>query len=392
MPKMKLTDRGVRALPTPAKGQVEYWDESLPAFGVRVSYRGRRSFVVLVRVNGHKQRVTIGPYPIVPLGAARDKAIQAMRLAREGMDPAAEKKARRGAPTVAELADTYLQEYARKHKRSWKNDAVLIERYIKKELGSIRVTDLTRAKVRDMLRPIADRTGVQANRCLEVIRRIFSWAIAEDKVSIAANPASGIGKLTKEEKRDRVLRTDEIKALWDATETVPVWARAAVRLMLLTGQREGEVLGLDSAELDGVWWELPAERSKNGQAHRTYLCPLSRQIIAELTEGRVGRVFGRSRTALAKHWEKIKVRASIEDVRMHDLRRTTASQLAELGVGRFIVQRVLNHVDRQVTGTYDRYGYSKEKIGAMTQWEARLSEIVGQPPIPLNVIRLAANA
>jgi integrase len=389
---IKLTDRSIRSLPVPGRetAQVDYWDASLPGFGVRVSYGGRRAFVAMYRVNGVRRRLTIGPYPLMPLGDARERAKQAMRAALAGEDPTAARRARRQAMTVAELADLYIEDYAKPRKRSWKEDQSIITNYVKPALGKLKVMDVTRGQIRDMLRPLAERTAVRANRTAEVVRRMFSWAISEDKIVLQANPAAGIGKLNGEEtRRERVLKKDEIRALWAALEAEPAWARGCLRVMLLTGQREGEVLGMGTRELDGTWWTIPGERAKNGQTHRVPFTPFVSQIIAELTKGREGLVFGRKRTALATIWKAACERAGIEDARMHDLRRTAATTMGSLGVGRLVVSKLLNHADSKVTAIYERHGYDQEKLDALTRLEAHVLTMVGQVPVVLPPLRHA---
>jgi integrase len=400
--RVKLTDRTVRALPRPERGegQREYWDQDLPGFGVRVGHTGRRSFVVLFRVRGRKTRLTIGTCATWPLAEARERARKAMRAAATGDDPTAPDRARRGSLTVKELADLYIEQYAQKQKRTWKNDRSLIDTYIAPQLGGIRVPDLTRAQVRDMLRPIAESTSHQANRCLEVIRRMFSWGIAEDKIDIAANPAGGIGKIQAESKRTRTLREDEFPSLWAALEQEGKHLRAAVMLLLLTGQREMEVLHMSTTELDGTWWTIPAARSKNGIPHRVPLVPTARRIIAELTQDRPkgGFIFSRdgssalTRNAIAKYWPGVLERAKIEGLRFHDLRRTAATQMASAGIDRLVISKILNHADSKVTATYERYAYDREKAEALGKWEAQLLRLMGQPAGPSNVVPLAMSA
>ena len=235
-----------------------------------------------------------------------------------------------------------------------------------------------------MLRPIAETTTHQANRCLEVTRRMFSWGIAEDKIDIAVNPAAGIGKIQSEPKRARTLREDEFPRLWAALEPEGKHLRAAVMLLLLTAQREMEVLQMGTAEIDGAWWTIPPSRSKNGLAHRVPLVATARRIIAELTQGRPngGFVFSRdgssalTRNAVAKYWPGVLARAKIEDLRLHDLRRSAATQMASAGVDRLVISKLLNHADSAVTATYERHGYDQEKALALSLWETRLLQLV----------------
>lgn len=386
MPTVRLTSRSIEALPRPGPGQtdVTYWDEGLPCFGVRVGRR-TRSYVVAPRVRGKKGKITIGKTTNWPFAAARVRGQEIIRAAALGDHLAVAARTLRGSLTVKETMGRYIDEYAKPQKRTWQNDASLISSHINTAIGHISVADLTRADVRDMLRPIAERTSHQANRVLETFRKALNWAIAEEIVKLPANPAAGIGKVQKEERRTRVLREDEYPRLAAALASEGK-LRSEVLLLLLTAARKSEVRELHLTEIDGDWWVLPAARSKNGVEHRVYLVPTARQIIAELTAGRSGYLFSAdggaspiTRNAVAKHWPRVLQRAQIQDLRLHDLRRSAATGMASIGVPRLTISKILNHVDGSVTSIYERHGYDGEKRAALEAGEARLVTLMGLP-------------
>jgi integrase len=202
---------------------------------------------------------------------------------------------------------------------------------------------------------------------------------------IESNPAYQVPRPAPERSRDRVLSDDEIRRLWLALDSEPVRIASVFKLAILTAARRSEVLGMTWAELDldGGWWTLPAERSKNKLAHRVPLVAAALQMLRILHDGPhdIEFVFrgGRRGHPLAnpqKWLARVRTRAELSDFRLHDLRRTVASNLTRLGVPRLTVSKLLNHVESSVTAVYDRHSYDAEKRAALARWERRLSDIV----------------
>ena len=388
MPRINLTAKTLAALKPVGDRQVDYFDASLPGFCVRVSAGGQKSFGVLYRFGGRFRRLTLGGYPPLSLADARDMAREALRSARLGSDPVAEKKQERAAETFAELAEQYLERYARKRKSSWREDARRIKTNLNPVIGNIRAKDVTRADVRRILETIAERGApIEANRTLAVIRKIYNWAIGEDLLEV--NPAYRIPAPGAEHKRDRVLTHDEIRAIWKDLDNEEPRVAAVMRLRLLTGQRGGEIASMESGELDlrSGWWTIPAEKAKNGLSHRVPLtAPAVRIIEAQPrpTEGlsyvfpalRKGDSVRVTKENLVKATERIRERTGITDFTAHDLRRTAASMMTSMGIPRLTVSKILNHVERGVTAVYDRHSYDKEKREALEAWGRRLQMIV----------------
>src|SRR5205085_653599 len=183
--RMRFTDRGLKSIkPPPNPQQLDYFDDSLPGFGLRVSYNGRKSWIVLYRCNGVKGRLTLGRFEVLPLAEAREKAREALRAAGNGDDPAAQKHRNREAPTFKELADRYIEEYAKPRKRTWQKDRRLLDNNLIPALGRQKAHAITRADLRSELNKIRNRPApVEANRTFEVVRRLFNWAIEEEILS-----------------------------------------------------------------------------------------------------------------------------------------------------------------------------------------------------------------
>ena len=426
MPKLKMTARTLGTIRPPEKGQIDYWDEGTPGFGLRVSAGGRMAWQVMYRNDGGvKKRHTFNTYPSLGLGDAREQAKDFLRDVAKGSDPAADKQARLRADTVNELADLYISEYAKgpdfvrweeagspdpwiseagrktaipaPRKRSWKKDEAALKLHVRPKWGTRRANDITRRDVNDLLRKIAATSPIQANRVLEIVRKMYSWAIGGDVVDMDVNPCHEVKKPSKERARDRVLGDDEIRTLWPmAGEGAKITeaSRLALRLILVTAQRPGEVVGLRWSELSPDWaeeerplWTLPAERSKNGRAHEV---PLSKQAVVILNQAK--KLAGDSAFAFPSIRPGKPMRQSslshalgrseyfgLEHFSPHDLRRSATTHMTGegCGVSRFVVERVLNHTDRTVTGRhYDLYEYRSEKRAALTVWGSRLDAIL----------------
>jgi integrase len=283
----------------------------------------------------------------------------------------------------SELSRQYLERYAKRRKRSWREDQRRIRKSLLPALGDRPVGEIQRADVRRLLEAIADRgADIEANRTLALVRKIFNWGISMDLAE--TNPCALLPRPAPERRRSHVLRPAEIRALWRTLEEETPEASHALRLMLLTAQRGGEVVAMcwPDVEVDERCWTIPAESAKNGLSHRV---PLSEPALAILRErlsaaGSSPWVFPSPTrpdrwSGIQKAIQRVRRRAGIE-LRGHDLRRTAASAMASMGVPRLIIARILNHAESGVTAVYDRYGYDREKREALEAWGQRLEEIV----------------
>jgi integrase len=406
MPICKLTARNISTLPKPDEGQVDYFDEDLPGFGLRVSYGGKRTWIVMYRYNGVKRRMKLGNPDSLGLADAREEAREALRKAEKGIDPAAERKAaRQKKETVMDLAADYLDEYAKKNKRSWQKDESMLNNDILPAIGRKRLGDVTRKDIRELLKPIVDRGApIRANHTLEVVRGMFNWAIKE-KDLLSVNPAAMISKPGASVSRDRYLSEEEFKRFWKALDPAKMSPRgaAAFKVLALTGQRVMELIRARWADVDlakGIW-TIPRNNAKNRREHVVPLGPqahsLFRLLKAEAGERsewvfpspardlHVGRVF------IEKRIVRIRKAAGISDINVHDLRRTATTYWGKLRIEPHIKKRLLNHSEgANVTATYDRFLYFDEKRDALRQWEALLTEMISDKgPEGSNVVELA---
>lgn len=413
---MKFTDAGIKALKPRAERYIE-WADGTPGFGLRVSPQGRKSWVFMYRFEGRARMMTLGSFPEVGLAAARKAYGEAFEQAELGNDPAAGKvrgnKEDREAPTVATLVDEYMERWAKQRKRSWREDDRILRRDVVPEWGRRRARDITRRDVLALLDGIVERGApIQANRTLAVVRRMFNFAIERDMVE--ASPCHRVKAPAKETQKDRVLATDEIRAFWSGLDhpeaEIHPLMKLALRLMLATIQRKGEVVSARWQDIDreaGVW-TIPGGMAKNGQAHRVHLSRLALDILDDVerltTEPPKGErkrlplsehVFHSRRTggpltpeAVSRAVSRNLSRFEIPAFTPHDLRRTGASHMTAMGIPRLTVSKVLNHVEKGVTAIYDRHSYDPEKRQALDAWGARLSEIVSGKKAPDNVVPL----
>jgi integrase len=339
---------------------------------------------------------------------ARMKLAEARKLLDRGIDPGErevqQNRAEREAETVAELAEAYLDKWARPRKRSADEDERILRKDVLPAWGRRKAKDIARRDVIAILDRIVERgSPIAANRTLAVIRRMFGWALSRDLVP--ASPCAAVKAPAKESRRDRVLTTEEIARLWralgDPATLISLPIRLALKLQLVTAQRKGEVINAEWAELDlteGIW-TIPGEKAKNGMPHRVPLSPLARVVLDAIPEPHSAWLFpsprgdGPVRGQSVDHAvHRNHAALDIGDATPHDLRRTAASHMTSTGISRLVVSKVLNHAEPGVTAVYDRHSYDFEKRAALDSWSRRLEEIIGARPDRAKVVSLHADA
>jgi integrase len=401
--RVKFTDRSLTAIkPPPRPKQVDYFDDSLPGFGLRVSYNGRKSWIVLYRCNGVKGRLTLGRFDVLPLAHAREKARDALKAAGNGNDPAARKHCDREAPTFKQLADRYIAEYAKPRKRTWQKDQRLLENNLIPPLGRHKAHMITRADLRAELNKIKNRPApVEANRTFEVVRRLFNWAIEEE--ILADNPAAKLPKPAVETRRERTLTADELQTLWRVLDNASPAVRGVFRLMILSAQRRNEVSRMRWGDLDRreMWWNIPAELTKTKRPYRVPITPAMLAIIGDMEKLGLDQewVFpsaggGRPtpESNVTRPFRKIIRDAGLAHFMPHDLLHTVTSHMTAMGISQFDVGKVRHHTSgdsKSMTSRYDHYAYDREKRRALDLWNARLMEIIAGKSAQSNVVELA---
>lgn len=391
--KQVLTDALLRKL-EPTTKRYELWDEGSPGLGVRVS--SVVSWCYMYRHGGRVRRLTLGQFPAMSCREARAAYAKAARAVQDGQDPSAAKVAlqlvEREALTVEGLCSAYIERYAKPRKRSWREDERQLLRDVVPALGKKLAKNVQRRELVSLIDKKVDAgAGVAANRLLAVLRRMFAWAVERGELDIS--PAAGISRQHRERSRERILTFDEVQTLYGALlasdwikATPPV--RKALGVMLITGQRKGEVLSMRwehiGKEADGYWWTIPAAASKNGRAHRVPLDSLVIDLLGKPIDGVSGPVFESTRKpgqpviatapahALRDEFAPGRFFSNLDPFTPHDLRRTVATAISCLGYPRLTQMKVLNHTDPSVSAVYDRYSYDAEKREALTKWAEML--------------------
>lgn len=405
MKKQVFTNRFIERL-KPRDKRYDVMEANKVGFGIRVSPKGTKTWIYTFKFDGKSQRESLGLFPDVSLSKAHLLHAESIELKKRGVNPAnkraVENKHEREANTISELVEIYQEDIKGKLKSEYE-----VRRTFKKEVipiwGVRKAKSIKTYEVVQLLDNIANRGApIQANRTRARIRRLFNWAIG--KGLLEYNPCIGMEKPNNEVSRNRVLSVNEIKMFWDGlnkcdfTKTVEL----ALKLQLVTCQRKGEIVAVDRNEIDmdGRVWTMPAHKTKNGELHRVPLSELAVDIIKEALELRDKSKWLFPSPAYATKDEHIHASSinhalrdnlellGIEDVRPHDLRRTGGTFLSLLGIPRITLKKVLNHVDKDVTGIYDRYGYDDEKKHALDLWASKLKEIIEGEQKSDNVVKL----
>ena len=389
---MRLNEQVIRALELPDKAYRIWYDGDISGFGIRVTKAGARSFVMNYRIEGRERRLTIGSWPSWTATAARNRAKELRREIEQGLDPLGSKEKRRTAPTFAYIAEQYLERHASKKKSGYR-DAEYLRRDVLPHWGKRKAEDIKRRHIIALVEAKAATAPIAANRLLACVSKVFNWAISRDLLEM--NPCIQVQAPGIETARDRVLSESEIAKFWAGLDGARMSAEVGtvLRLILITAQRPGEVCEMEWADIDGDWWTVPARKAKNGLSHRV---PLGKMALGELERYRENGsrwVFRSHRGEKPIHTHALAgaVRRNdcfgLDHFSPRDLRRSAATGMGSLGVQRFVLARVLNHVESDVTSVYDRASYDGDKRKALAKWDRRLQQIVtGEAPVKVVAI------
>lgn len=416
MPTIEMTARFCETAKPIERRQTDYFDTVTKGLCLRISPAGTRAWnlVYTKPTDGKRARMKIGRYPEMTLAKARERARDARAGLGEGADPVAEKRALAASQTVSDLIDNYVARHA-STKRSGDEIARRLRKNVSEVIGTVKLSDLHRRDLTRCIDAVKDRGApVEANRLFEDMRAMVRWA--KGRGDLDDNLVDGMRRPTETKERDRYLTADEIRTMWAALPEADMReaTRRILRLCLVTGQRVGEIAGMmrEEIDLEAAVWTIPPERAKNGREHVVPISAMAVAIVRDQIEdvdalaerkdravpnwvfpgpGFRAAVTAASVPKAVKRLEEDGDVMGIAPFTPHDLRRTAATHMEELGISPFIVGHVLNHVSMTkatvTSRVYARYDYAREKREALHLWAERLACIIADKD---NVVPLRA--
>lgn len=394
-----LTTKTVEAMKPDPEKRREVPDPAISGLYLVVQPSGAKSWALRYRHAGKPKKLTLGKWPVMGVADARAAASEAIEKVEHGSDPSAAKRAEKAALRDADLAQrdkikTLVGQFEKRHLahlRSGKTVKRELERHVVSVWGDRDVQEIGRRDVIDLLDGIVDSgRATSANRVRAYLSKFFNWLI--ERGVIDASPMAGVKAPAKEKSRERVLSDEEIRRFWRACERVGEPWGSLGRVLLLTGQRLGEVSGMSDGEIEGATWHLPAARVKNGRAHDVPLSGAAAKALAGVDriadpDGNVRFIFtttgetpvsgfAKGRDHIASKMQEIAAEERGEGFEIphwtfHDLRRTCATGMARMGIPVRVTEAVLNHVSGTgggIVAVYQRHDYADEKRQALEAW------------------------
>ncbi|MGA7612102.1 MAG: integrase family protein, partial [Xanthobacteraceae bacterium] len=330
-----MTELAIRKL-QPRATAFQVWDTHQRGLALRIEPTGYRAWKVIYNFHNRTRWYHIGAADAVGLADARKLAAAVMLQVVQGTDPQAQKRAQRSLGTFEELAERYRDEYAQRRNKSWRQADALVRRHLLPRWAKLKAAAITRADVKATLAKIESVTT--ANQTLAAASAIFSWALREDFPGVTVNPCSRIER-TATKSRERVLGEGELRQFWQALDSAGQVPSMALKTILLTGQRPGEVVHMRWEHIADGWWTLPGDPqpqlgwpgTKNAQTHRVWLPQPLMALLHQWGEpAAAGFVFpgskGRGPVAnVGKAMHRVCTDLGLERVTPHDLRRTHGS-------------------------------------------------------------------
>ena len=425
---MPFTDRQIAAL-KPKKARYEVPEPGRGGLALRVTPNGQKTWTFRYRFHGERKRMIFGVYPTLPLADARVQLADAAKLLREGRDPGAlateQRTELRTAPTIKDLVREYLTRHAERTMRpaTVREDRRILEKEVLPTWRHRLARDIMRRDVMTLLNAIEDRgVYVMRNRVAGVLSRVFLYAMNQGMIN--GSPAIQLPRLKKigerkvEQARSNFLSKEQIRAFWLNVDRIPVTPsmKAALKWLLVTGQRRGETVGARRDEIDETVarWTIPATRTKNGREQLLPLPGLALHVLAEADAARIRPqptrlnrkdrhpydatpspwLFPSTRQAqpitpgavtcaIVRHREAL----GIGDATAHDLRRSMATWLGELGIEKSLISALLNHAPKGVTDQhYNQATLLGPKRQVMNTWSAWLERVIAGENVPENVV------
>ena len=407
MPRTVLTPKFIASIKVAPGQRAEHWDAIVPSFGVRVTERGTKTFIVYRRWPGSRApaRRSVGDVKHLSLAEARDRARAMIDLAERGIDPAEQQRQskiaeqRRRQSTFKAVVEAWLASDEVTKTRTANNVARETRDEFVTIWGDWALTDVTAADVAAAIRAKATTAPGQARNLLGHLKRFFGWAQAQHSYGLDVSPVAALKPdrlVGKKGIRKRVLSDEELRALWQATEVLDYPFDPFVKLLALTGQRRSDVSEACWSEFDlgKKLWTIPAARYKTNSPHVVPLCDDAVAIIANLPRFTRGDYMFTTAFGVrpATGFSKLKMRLDkLLEGKMagpwilHDIRRTVRTNLSALPITNDVAELVIGHAQPGLHQIYDQYAYLDEKRRALELWAMRLRDIVAPPP-PADVL------
>jgi integrase len=426
MPRVKMTQAAADKIRPPTdKINETHWDTQCPGFGLRISSKNRRTWIAMYRVGGKAVMETLGTMWLIPkVDVARNLARESMVKARAGTNPVEEKREEEAAAAAAaeaqkktfawliehqdgDVTKGFLPQYARRKQRA--STLYQTQRMLNRVmpvLGPKLLTEIKKSDITELLDHVAAKRArkrkdlkhgpdAEARTIQQCLSTVFKWAVGEDYIE--HNPVSSISKTRygKNKARDRYLSVEEIKAFWAACDQLG-WPFGPIgKLLLLTGQRAGEVAGMRRSELhEAGRWTLPEHRTKNGKRHLVFLSPQAQEIIdglphldGDLVFSISGKVpvsaFGVAKQMADKFMAEMLAQQgrTLLPWVWHDLRRTVVTGMSENGVAPHIVEATVNHISGArggIAGVYNHASYASDRRAALESWGRYIDGVIGR--------------
>ncbi|SEH04980.1 tyrosine-type recombinase/integrase [Candidatus Venteria ishoeyi] len=377
--RFSFTAAKLNKLPVPEKGKRRYYyDTKVQGLGVAITGMGTKTFIVYRKINAKPERITLGRFPDVPLDEARAQAFEVNAAIARGENPNDKRRRIREEWTLTALFERYMQDYARPHKRSWQEDEAQFQRYLQ-DWKNHKLSSLKKVELQNLHTRIGEEHGkYAANRLISLLHSVFEKAIEWGWDS--ENPVTRIKKFS-EQSRTRFLQADELPRFFSALENEPNHTlKDYIWLSLLTGARRANVLAMrwQEVNLDAAFWQIP--RTKNGSAQRLPLMPEAVAILKNRQQlhGQQAFVFPANSksghfTSPQKAWKNLLKKAEIEDLRLHDLRRSLGSWQAVTGANISVIGKTLNHKTLAATEIYARLDLDPVRQAMEVATQAMLS-------------------
>ena len=359
---------------------------------------GKKIYIVQYRMGGRgwpTRRVTIGPHGVWTPVAARERAIVLLRGISLGTDPrqaVRDQKAAEEEVTVATHAAAFLDHKA--HSKAWRpgtqaNNAALVRRWVVPALGDLQLHAVGKQEIARLFDTLPSEAAALRRSLFALLRPMFGWGV--ERGAIERNPFDAVARPPAGASRDRVLTDAELSAVFDASSKLDPPFDNLIRMLIITGQRRDEVGALtwDELDQDSQTWVLPGNRAKNHHAHIVPLSALAMQVLSDVSPKQIwpkaGYVFTTTGDTAVSGYSKTKARLDrfvelaldrkIPPWRLHDLRRTVATNLQRLGVRLEVTEAILNHVGGSrsgIVGVYQLHDWRDEKRAALDMWGEHL--------------------